>query len=69
VFSHPRDFSYFQTLKQSSQAVFQLLQNTIGINTFFLAVNDQKTNYFIEAFNREETLIEVGTSLPFESVY
>ncbi|WP_456277688.1 hypothetical protein [Bacillus sp. AK128] len=69
MFSHPRDFNYFHVLKKSSSIVFDLLQKTVGINTFFIAVNDQKTNYFIDAFNRNETLVEVGTTLPFSNVY
>ncbi|WP_246942649.1 hypothetical protein [Bacillus pinisoli] len=69
MFLHPRDVTHFQTLKQSAKLVFQLLENTIQINTFFIAINDRKTNYFIETFNQKETLVEAGSTLPFDAVF
>lgn len=59
-------FSKFNTIEQSSQKALKIMSRCIGINTLFVAKNDRCTNVMVSVLNREETLVEDESSLPFE---
>ncbi len=58
----------FEDLKKSSDQILLTLSQIIGINTFFVAVNDSTTNFILKALNKNETLINEGT-LPLCQTY
>ncbi|PZD95343.1 hypothetical protein DNH61_12425 [Paenibacillus sambharensis] len=49
--------------------VLAILQETMGLNTIFIAVNDQMINIIIKASNRDEIMIKEGAELAFEETY
>ena len=59
-------FSNFQTIEQSSQKALKMISRFLEINTLFVAKNDRCTNEMVSVLNRNEVLVEDGSSLPFE---
>ncbi|WP_088105843.1 hypothetical protein [Halalkalibacter urbisdiaboli] len=48
-------------LMTSAKQVFKMMANFIGTNTFYIALNDGKTNRIVQAFNKEELLVVKGS--------
>ncbi|MDP4171026.1 MAG: hypothetical protein Q8906_10500, partial [Bacillota bacterium] len=57
---HTRDVKHYQTLKSTASHVLELLSDTIGVNTFFLATNDKSESLIVSAFNRQATYFVEG---------
>ncbi|KAA0548765.1 hypothetical protein FZW96_06800 [Bacillus sp. BGMRC 2118] len=66
---HPRDTNYYNNLENNASLVFNLLEKNINVNTFFLTLTDFKYNYFIQVFNRHDTLVEAGEIMPYEAIF
>ncbi|MCI3922293.1 bifunctional diguanylate cyclase/phosphodiesterase [Paenibacillus sp. TRM 82003] len=58
-----------RVLQEASEIIYEHLSKRIGANTFFLAKNDLVHNHILSAWNREESLIEGGTMLPYAHAY
>ncbi|WP_100372358.1 hypothetical protein [Bacillus sp. FJAT-45037] len=58
-----------RSLNEASEAVFQLLKESIGINTFFIAKNDGKTVDVLSVENQDKTLLEKGFQIDFQESY
>ena len=56
-------------LQDTVDQVLEILGEFIGVNTLFVAVNDQNTNFILNAFNRNEVLIEAGEGTPLAETY
>jgi rsbT co-antagonist protein RsbR len=41
----------------------------ININTLFIAKNDQQVNEIKKVINKEQTLLEEGSTLPFQETF
>ncbi|WP_368505117.1 hypothetical protein AB3N04_05570 [Alkalihalophilus sp. As8PL] len=58
-----------KSLNEASEAVFQLLKDSIGINTFFIAKNDGITVDILSVENRNKILLEKGFQIDFQDSY
>ena len=59
----------FENLYDAASHVLQLLSEFIPINTFFVAINDNSTNYILKVLNRHTTLLLEGSESPFNQTY
>lgn len=59
---------YYRSLHSVAAEVLHILSEVIEVNTIFLAGNDQRRNYIIRVFNRQETLLEEGKVYPFNDI-
>ncbi|MBM7660174.1 hypothetical protein JOC85_000941 [Bacillus mesophilus] len=62
-------FMYSQRLYDATTKVFNTMSRVFGTNTFFIALNDGKTNRVVNAFNKNSNLIQAGTEINFEETY
>jgi diguanylate cyclase (GGDEF)-like protein len=60
---------YQHNLETAAASALDLLSEIIGVDTLFVATNDGKTNHIIKALNRDQKLVEEGSSLPFFDTY
>ncbi|MDV2682770.1 hypothetical protein RYX56_00125 [Alkalihalophilus lindianensis] len=58
-----------KSLSEASSAVFQLLKESIAINTFFIAKNDGTTVDVLSVENRNKILLEKGFQIDFQESY
>ncbi|HZG75460.1 MAG TPA: hypothetical protein VEZ72_06335, partial [Paenibacillus sp.] len=58
-----------QVLQEASQVIFAHLGRLIDASALFLAENDRATNWVVSAWNRKDSRIAEGTSLPYEKSY
>ena len=58
-----------KNLEDAAEHILRLLSEFIGVNTLFIAVNDENTNFILKAFNRNEVLTEAGSALPLYETY
>jgi hypothetical protein len=58
-----------KSLNEASAAVFQLLKESMGINTFFIAKNDGLTVDVLSVENRKKVLLEKGFQIDFQESY
>ncbi|WP_246943162.1 hypothetical protein [Bacillus pinisoli] len=56
-------------LYSTAKNVFELMAEIVGTNTFYIALNDGKTNRIIQAFNREKELVKEGALLNLQDTY
>lgn len=56
-------------IEQEANRILSVISEFMGINTLFVALNDENTNYIVKALNHQQTLIEEGTALPFCESY
>ncbi|MCF8568107.1 sensor domain-containing diguanylate cyclase [Alicyclobacillus tolerans] len=56
-------------LQDTVDQVLKILGEFIGVNTLFVAVNDENINFILNAFNRNEVLIEAGEGIPLAETY
>lgn len=64
-----REIGRFHSFNDAANHILQLLSAQLNINTLFIAQNDGQTNKVMKAINVGETLIEEGSSLPFEQTF
>lgn len=62
------DFEY-TNVEEAAETVFEILKDSIGVNTFFIAKNDGHTVDVLKAFNRNKLLLEEGFKLGFKQSY
>jgi hypothetical protein len=58
-----------KSLHEASEAVFQVLKESIDIKTFFIAKNDGKTVDVLTVTNRDKVLLESGFQIDFQESY
>jgi len=58
----------FRDLSTASDQMLSVMSEIMGINTFFVAVNDSRTNFVLRALNRGEILV-TEESRPFHEAY
>lgn len=56
-------------LQEAAKQVLLMISEFVGINSLYVATNDRKVNYIVEAFNRDYILVNRSQTLPFEDVY
>ncbi|KPV43804.1 sensor domain-containing diguanylate cyclase [Alicyclobacillus ferrooxydans] len=56
-------------LQDTVEQVLEILGEFIGVNTLFVAVNDENTNFILNALNRNEILIEEGEGTSLAETY
>lgn len=61
---HLRDLFYYRTLNTTLKHVFEILSKTIAVNTFALTIDGSEGAYVVKAFNRNELLMEEGSTQP-----
>ncbi|MDR7071591.1 STAS domain-containing protein [Fictibacillus barbaricus] len=59
----------FKSFEEASTSILQLISEFVDVNTIFIAKNDKKTNKIVKVINREEVLLEEGSTLPFNETY
>lgn len=55
----------YNNIQEAAKDVLELISKFIDVNTFFVAKNDKQNVNILEAFNRDEVLLESG----FETLY
>ncbi|MBY6037638.1 hypothetical protein KUV80_13290 [Fictibacillus nanhaiensis] len=58
-----------KSLNEASESVFQLLKQSININTFFIAKNDGIKVDVLNVENTEKILLEEGFQIDFQESY
>lgn len=58
-----------KSLMEAAAHILEVLSQFIRVNTFFVALNDEVSNSIVKAFNRDESIIQEGMSLPFVQTY
>ncbi len=58
-----------QVLHEASQVIFEHLGRLLGASAFYLAENDLAANAAVSAWNRKDSRIAKGISLPYEISY
>lgn len=56
-------------LEEEANRVLSVVSEFLPMNTLFVAINDEHTNYIATAINRKDNLIKPGTELPFTQSY
>lgn len=59
----------YANVEEAAETVFDILKDSIGVNTFFIAKNDGYTVDVLKAFNREKLLLEEGFQMGFNQSY
>lgn len=59
----------FQNFDEAADTILNMMAKLLQINTLFIAKNDKVSNEIYKVMNQEETLLEVGTVLPFEQTF
>ncbi|TWT08071.1 hypothetical protein FQV26_09745 [Planococcus sp. CPCC 101016] len=59
----------YANVEEAAETVFNILKDSIGVNTFFIAKNDGYTVDVLKAFNREKLLLEEGFQTEFNQSY
>lgn len=63
---HPRSVKNFE---EATEKILAFMSNLININTLFIAKNDKKVNEIKKVVNKEQILLEEGSTLPFEETF
>jgi rsbT co-antagonist protein RsbR len=63
---HPRSVKNFE---EATEKILAFMSNLININTLFIAKNDKKVNEIKKVINKEQILLEEGSTLPFEETF
>jgi rsbT co-antagonist protein RsbR len=59
----------YTNVEEAAETVFNILKDSIGLNTFFIAKNDGCTVDVLKAFNRNKLLLEGGFQTEFKQSY
>lgn len=59
----------YTNVEEAAETVFDILKDSIGVNTFFIAKNDGCTVDVLKAFNRNKLLLEEGFQTEFSESY
>ncbi|OOE14975.1 histidine kinase [Fictibacillus arsenicus] len=63
---HPKSVKNFE---EATENILNFMSKLININTLFIAKNDQKVNEIKKVINKEQTLLEEGSTLPFHETF
>lgn len=63
---HPRSVKNFE---EATEKILAFMSNLININTLFIAKNDKKVNEIKKVINKDQILLEEGSTLPFEETF
>ncbi|RZT21756.1 MULTISPECIES: GAF domain-containing protein [Fictibacillus] len=63
---HPKSVKNFE---EATENILTFMSKLININTLFIAKNDQKVNEIKKVINKEQTLLEEGSTLPFHETF
>jgi rsbT co-antagonist protein RsbR len=63
---HPNSVKNFE---EATENILNFMSKLININTLFIAKNDQKVNEIKKVINKELTLLEEGSTLPFHETF
>ncbi|WP_349774005.1 GAF domain-containing protein [Fictibacillus phosphorivorans] len=58
-----------KNFEEATENILTFMSKLININTLFIAKNDQKVNEIKKVINKEETLLEEGSTLPFHETF
>jgi rsbT co-antagonist protein RsbR len=58
-----------KNFEEATENILTFMSKLININTLFIAKNDQKVNEIKKVVNKEQTLLEEGSSLPFHETF
>ncbi|MFD1032682.1 hypothetical protein [Metaplanococcus flavidus] len=56
-------------VEEAAETIFNILKDSIGVNTFFIAKNDGYTVNVLKTFNRTKLLLEEGFQIDFNQSY
>ena len=59
----------FKSIEEASTSILLLISEFVDVNTLFIAKNDKHTNKIVKVVNKEEILLEEGSTLPFNETY
>ncbi|MFA3776347.1 GAF domain-containing protein [Bacillus safensis] len=59
----------FRNFHDASTSILNMMSQFIGVNTLFIAKNDQNTNQIVKVLNHDEQLLEEGEELPYEKTF
>ncbi|MFD1358803.1 GAF domain-containing protein [Fictibacillus halophilus] len=63
---HPKSVKNFE---EATENILKFMSKLININTLFIAKNDQQVNEIKKVINKEQTLLEEGSTLPFQETF
>lgn len=59
----------FKNFEEAAESILRIMAEFIDINTLFIARNDKEINEIVKVTNREQKLLEEGSTSPFEETF